>query len=120
MRRQTMADMSNEQAARVLTKEADGWGDERVLFGTYLAAIRMGAAALREKAERERGRGCAYCVIGRRSPDAEYCSNCGRKLTPALPELANESDEVNPDSHQYVDNDSTNRRKSVKQKCRNL
>ena len=30
------------------------------------------------------------------------------------------SEEVNPDSHQYVDNDSTNRRKSVKQKCRNL
>jgi hypothetical protein len=115
-----MADMSNEQAARVLTKEADGWGDERVLFGTYLAAIRMGAAALREKAERERGRGCAYCVIGRRSPDAEYCSNCGRKLTPALPELANESEEVNPDSHQYVDNDSTNRRKSVKRMSRNL
>jgi predicted ABC-class ATPase len=49
--------------------------------------------ALREKAERERG--CAYCVIGKRSPDAEYCSNCGRKLTPTLPELANESEEVN-------------------------
>jgi len=75
-------------------------------------------AALREKAERERG--CAYCVIGKRSPDAEYCSNCGRKLTPTLPELANESEEVNPDSHQYVDNYSTNRRKSVKQMGRNL
>ena len=74
--------------------------------------------ALREKAERERG--CAYCVIGKRSPDAEYCSNCGRKLTPSLPELANESEEVNPDSHQYVDNYSTNRRKSVKQMGRNL
>jgi hypothetical protein len=61
MRRQTMADMSNEQAARVLTKEADGWGDERVLFGTYLAALRMGAAALREKAERERG--CEWCAV---------------------------------------------------------
>lgn len=81
---------------------------------------RTALTALREKAERERGCGCAYCVIGRRSPDARYCSNCGRKLTPALPELANESEEVNPDSHQYVDNDSTNRRKSVKQKCRNL
>lgn len=79
---------------------------------------RTALTALREKAERERG--CAYCVIGRRSPDARYCSNCGRKLTPALPEPANESEEVNPDSHQYVDNDSTNRRKSVKQKCRNL
>jgi len=33
-----------------------------------------------------------------------------------LPELANESEEVNPDSHQYVDNDSTNRRKSVQAK----
>lgn len=83
-------------------------------------AYDMAIAALREKAERERGWGCAYCVIGRRSPDAEYCSNCGRKLTPRIPELANESEEVNPDSHQYVDNDSTNRRKSVKQKCRNL
>ena len=41
-------------------------------------------SALREKAERERG--CAYCVIGKRSPDAEYCSNCGRKLTPTLPD----------------------------------
>lgn len=75
-------------------------------------------AALREKAEREWG--CAYCVIGKRSPDARYCSNCGRKLTPTLPELANESEEVNPDSHQYVDNYSTNRRKSVKQMSRNL
>ena len=74
--------------------------------------------ALREKAERERG--CAYCVIGKRSPDAEYCSNCGRKLTPSLPELANESEEVNQDSHQCVDNYSTNRRKSVKQMGRNL
>ena len=77
-------------------------------------AINMAIAALREKAERARG--CAYCVIGRRSPDAEYCSNCGRKLTPTLPELANESEEGNPDSHQYVDNDSTNRRKSVQAK----
>ncbi len=51
--------------------------------------------ALREKAERERGWGCAYCVIGRRSPDARYCSNCGRKLTPSLPEQANESEEEN-------------------------
>jgi hypothetical protein len=50
-------------------------------------------SALREKAERERG--CAYCVIGKRSPDAEYCSNCGRKLTPRIPELANESEKVN-------------------------
>ena len=81
-------------------------------------AINMAIAALREKAERERG--CAYCVIGRRSPDARYCSNCGRKLTPTLPELANESEEVNQDSHQYVDNNSTNRRKSVKQMSRNL
>ena len=110
--------MTREDAARVLTKEADGWGDERVLYETYITALRMGASALREKAERERG--CAYCVIGKRSPDAEYCSNCGRKLTPTLPELANESEEVNPDSHQYVDNYSTNRRKSVKQMSRNL
>ena len=87
--------MTREEAARVLTKEADGWGDERVLFETYITALRMGAAALREKAERERG--CAYCVIVKRSPDAEYCSNCGRKLTPSLPELANESEEVNHD-----------------------
>ena len=56
----------------------------------YHEAFLMAIAALREKAERERGWGCAYCVIGRRSPDARYCSNCGRKLTPALPELANE------------------------------
>jgi predicted amidophosphoribosyltransferase len=76
-------------------------------------ALSVAIAALREKAERERG--CAYCVIGKRSPDAEYCSNCGRKLTPTLPELANESEEVNPDSHQYVDNYSTNRRKSVRE-----
>ena len=60
-----------------------------------IAAYNIAISALREKAERERG--CAYCVIGRRSPDARYCSNCGRKLTPALPELANESEEVNHD-----------------------
>ena len=81
-------------------------------------ATETAIAALREKAERERG--CAYCVIGKRSPDAEYCSNCGRKLTPTLPELANESEEVNQDSRQYLDNDSTYRRKSVKQMGRNL
>lgn len=40
--------------------------------------LQTALTALREKAERERG--CAYCVIGKRSPDAEYCSNCGRKL----------------------------------------
>ena len=80
--------------------------------------LQIALTALREKAERERG--CAYCVIGKRSPDAEYCSNCGRKLTPTLPELANESEEVNRDSRQYLDNDSTYRRKSVKQMGRNL
>ena len=83
-------------------------------------ALSVAIAALRDAMKRAEGWGCAYCVIGRRSPDARYCSNCGRKLTPALPELANESEEVNPDSHQYVDNDSTNRRKSVKQMGRNL
>ena len=46
--------MTREEAARVLTreaevltKEADGWVDERVLFETYKTALRMGAAALR-------------------------------------------------------------------------
>ena len=86
----------------------------------YMGAAKVALEVMKKELARERGGGCAYCVIGRRSPDARYCSNCGRKLTPALPELANESEEVNPDSHQYVDNDSTNRRKSVKQKCRNL
>jgi hypothetical protein len=93
---------------------------ERESSQVYYKAFLTALTALHEKLARERGRGCAYCVIGKRSPDAEYCSNCGSKLTPALPELANESEEVNPDSHQYVDNDSTSRRKSVKQKCRNL
>ena len=84
----------------------------------FIEAVELALTALREKAELERG--CAYCVIGKRSPDAEYCSNCGRKLTPTLPELANESEEVNQDSRQYLDNDSTYRRKSVKQMGRNL
>ena len=115
--------MTKEEAARVLIELADDYEKHELsengwLETTYIPAHRMGAAALREKAEREWG--CAYCVIGKRSPDAEYCSNCGRKLTPTLPELANESEEVNPDSHQYVDNYSTNRRKSVKQMSRNL
>ena len=68
--------MTREEAARVLTreaevltKEADGWVDERVLFETYKTALRMGAAALRGP---------------------------------------------------QVDNDSTNRRKTVKQIGRNL
>lgn len=88
--------------------------------GDHVCVACREAADMKKELAQEWGWGCAYCVIGRRSPDARYCSNCGRKLTPALPELANESEEVNPDSHQYVDNDSTNRRKSVKQKCRNL
>ena len=90
--------MTREEAARVLTELADDFEKHELsengwlnyVETTYIPAHRMGAAALREKAERERG--CAYCVIGRRSPDAEYCSNCGRKLTPTLPELANESE----------------------------
>lgn len=113
--------MTREQAIEVLINRYNsGVIRRRTNDDEWRLATDTVIAALREKAERERGWGCAYCVIGRRSPDARYCSNCGRKLTPALPELANESEEVNPDSHQYVDNDSTNRRKSVKQKCRNL
>ena len=115
--------MTLEQA-RVLLKNLNNQvtsafyrGDFWVEEGTF-EAFEVADAALREKAERERG--CAYCVIGKRSPDAEYCSNCGRKLTPTLPELANESEEVNQDSRQYLDNDSTYRRKSVKQMSRNL
>jgi hypothetical protein len=117
-----MADMTREEAASVLwwASKQHYPGDQMDIKEYVIEAFDMAIAALREKQQRERGWGCAYCVIGRRSPDARYCSNCGRKLTPALPELANESEEVNPDSHQYVDNDSTNRRKSVKQKCRNL
>ena len=114
--------MTREEAAEVLTalKQSLEMSDDYdyCYYSRDIDAYDTALTALREKAERERG--CAYCVIGRRSPDARYCSNCGRKLTPALPEPANESEEVNPDSHQYVDNDSTNRRKSVKQKCRNL
>ena len=41
------APMTNEQAAEVLTKEADGWGNERVPFETYATALRMGATDLR-------------------------------------------------------------------------
>lgn len=118
--------MTREEAAAFFQEDGERTVKSMRNFGwsmaekRKIAAYNIALSALREKAERERGWGCAYCVIGRRSPDARYCSNCGRKLTPALPELANESEEVNPDSHQYVDNDSTNRRKSVKQKCRNL
>ena len=111
--------MTLEQAIEVLiSRYNSGVIRSRTNDDEWRLATDTIIAALREKAERERG--CAYCVIGKRSPDAEYCSNCGRKLTPTLPELANESEEVNPDSHQYVDNYSTNRRKSVKQMGRNL
>jgi len=115
--------ITREQAIRILHPDTcveaiDDYEEAGNYEYAYDMAILMAIAALREKAERERG--CAYCVIGKRSPDAEYCSNCGRKLTPTLPELANESEEVNPDYHQYVDNNSTNRRKSVKQMGRNL
>ena len=128
-----MTQLEREQAARTLqefydfnktlTPQGDSWLQADITINRYTQeelgkALPTAIAALREKAERERG--CAYCVIGKRSPDAEYCSNCGRKLTPTLPELANESEEVNPDSHQYLDNDSTYRRKSVKQMGRNL
>ena len=94
--------MTREEAARVLKylwierdENAKLMQQLTKSFFERQEALRIGAAALREKAERERG--CAYCVIGKRSPDAEYCSNCGRKLTPSLPELANESEEVNHD-----------------------
>ena len=117
--------MTREEAAVYIAetfewvmREYENHRADRTMMQKTTEAFDVAIAALREKAERERG--CAYCVIGKRSPDAEYCSNCGRKLTPTLPELANESEEVNPDSHQYVDNDSTNRRKSVKQMGRNL
>jgi hypothetical protein len=117
--------MNREEAAVYIAetfewvmREYENHRADRTMMQKTTEAFDMAIAALREKAERERG--CAYCVIGRRSPDAEYCSNCGRKLTPTLPELANESEKVNQDSHQYVDNNSTNRRKSVKQMGRNL
>ena len=114
--------MSPIQASQILQSLAQNDNVMSYLLGRVTGdpeeAFRVAIAALREKAERERG--CAYCVIGKRSPDAEYCSNCGRKLTPTLPELANESEEVNQDSRQYLDNDSTYRRKSVKQMGRNL
>ena len=91
-----MADMSREEAAQYLAWMQKLYpGAEITIEQEEIDAIKVAIAALREKAERERG--CAYCVIGKRSPDAEYCSNCGRKLTPTLPELANESEEVNHD-----------------------
>ena len=111
--------MTLEQALEVLiSRYNSGVIRSRTNDDEWRLATDAVIVALREKAERERG--CAYCVIGKRSPDAEYCSNCGRKLTPTLPELANESEEVNQDSRQYLDNDSTYRRKSVKQMGRNL
>jgi len=117
--------MTREEAAVYIAetfewvmREYENHRADRTMMQKTTEAFDMAIAALREKAERERG--CAYCVIGKRSPDAEYCSNCGRKLTPSLPELANESEEVNQDSRQYLDNDSTYRRKSVKQMGRNL
>jgi len=117
--------MTREEAAVYIAetfewvmREYENHRADRTMMQKTTEAFDMAIAALREKAERERG--CAYCVIGKRSPDAEYCSNCGRKLTSSLPVLANESEEVNQDSHQCVDNDSTNRRKSVKQMSRNL
>ena len=117
--------MTREEAAVYIAetfewvmREYENHRADRTMMQKTTEAVDVAIAALREKAERERG--CAYCVIGKRSPDAEYCSNCGRKLTPTLPELANESEEVNQDSRQYLDNDSTYRRKSVKQMGRNL
>jgi len=110
--------MTLEQAIEVLIDRYNSGVIRGRIVGEWRLATDTVIVALREKAERERG--CAYCVIGRRSPDARYCSNCGRKLTPTLPELANESEEVNQDSRQYLDNDSTYRRKSVKQMGRNL
>lgn len=115
--------MTREEAAVYIAetfewvmREYENHRADRTMMQKTTEAFDVAIAALREKAER----GCAYCVIGKRSPDARYCSNCGRKLTPTLPELANESEKVNQDSHQCVDNNSTNRRKSVKQMSRNL
>ena len=90
--------MTREEASNVLWWASKQYypGDQMDITEYHIEAFDMAITALREKAERERG--CAYCVIGKRSPDAEYCSNCGRKLTPTLPELANESEEVNQDS----------------------
>jgi len=83
--------MTLEQAIEVLiSRYNSGVIRSRTNDDEWRLATETAIAALREKAERERG--CAYCVIGKRSPDAEYCSNCGRKLTPSLPELANESE----------------------------
>ena len=88
--------MTLEQALEVLiSRYNSGVIRSRTNDDEWRLATDAVIVALREKAERERG--CAYCVIGKRSPDAEYCSNCGRKLTPTLPELANESEEVNHD-----------------------
>jgi hypothetical protein len=90
--------MTLEQAIEVLIcRYNSGVIRSRTNDDEWRLATETAIAALREKAERERG--CAYCVISKRSPDAEYCSNCGRKLTLSLPELANESEEVNQDSH---------------------
>ena len=89
--------MTREEAARVLEGMMEDYRisscDDDWYYGENLEALETAISALREKA----GRGCACCVIGMRCPDAEYCSNCGRKLTPTLPELANESEEVNHD-----------------------
>ena len=94
--------MTREEAAVYIAetfewvmREYENHRADRTMMQKTTEAFDMAIAALREKAERERG--CAYCVIGKRSPDAEYCSNCGRKLTPSLPELANESEEANHD-----------------------
>lgn len=98
-----MADMSNEQAARVLTKEADGWGDERVSFGTYITALRMGAAALREidaitnktpqkgKPGRYDRQGCPQCSwIDPKLAKRPYCAWCGRWIKDGVQEAPDE------------------------------
>ena len=87
---------------KTLTPHGESWLQADITINRYTQeelgkALPIAIAALHEKLARERGWGCAYCVIGKRSPDARYCSNCGRKLTPSLPELANESEEVNHD-----------------------
>ena len=79
--------MTREEAARVLEGMMEDYRisscDDDWYYGENLEALETAISALREKAERERG--CAYCVIGKRSPDAEYCFNCVTSMWTMIP-----------------------------------